>query len=296
VTSAVPLSFDLVVATVGRTEQVSTLLDSVAAQAGVRVRVLLVDQNGDDRLASVVAAHDGLEVERVTAPRGLSRARNEGLARLTADVVGFPDDDCRYPPELLAAVAGRLLAEPELDGVCGRLVDDDGRASPRWPAGRVRLDRGTVWHGGSSATMFLRRTLVRRVGEFDTRLGLGAGTPWCAGEETDYLVRALDAGAALDFDPALEVRHALRPTDAASRAAEARCSGGAVGFILRKHRFPRRTVARMLIRPLGGAAAAALHGDLAGARFQARVLRWRAAGYAAGGRAPRPTSSSNSSA
>ncbi len=44
---------------------------------------------------------------RLRSPRGLSRARNEALPRLEADVVAFPDDDCEYPDDLLERVAAR---------------------------------------------------------------------------------------------------------------------------------------------------------------------------------------------
>ena len=89
-------SFDLVVATVDREREMDRLLTSLDAQSHRGFRVVLVDQNRDDRLERVVAAHPALEVVHVRSERGLSRARNAALEHVTADVVAFPDDDCVY--------------------------------------------------------------------------------------------------------------------------------------------------------------------------------------------------------
>ena len=59
--------------------------------------------------------------------------------------------------------------------------------------------------------MFLRRELVERVGAFDEALGLGSGTRFASGEETDYLVRALRSGARLAYEPSLVITHPARP-------------------------------------------------------------------------------------
>ena len=92
---------------------------------------------------------------------------------------------------------------------------------------------------------------------FDESLGLGSGQPWHSGEETDFVVGALQAGARIEYDPSFVVVHPQRrPTAPELRALGAR-DGASVGFILRKRRYPVRAVARMLVRPLGGAAHAA---------------------------------------
>ncbi|HZC29124.1 MAG TPA: glycosyltransferase family A protein, partial [Gaiellaceae bacterium] len=109
-------SFDLVVATVGRTEEPARLLASLERQTYRRFRVLLVDQNPDERLEPLTRPG----VERLSAAAGLSRARNVALARVAAEVVAFPDDDCVYPDDLLERVARRFAAERSLDGLTGR--------------------------------------------------------------------------------------------------------------------------------------------------------------------------------
>jgi GT2 family glycosyltransferase len=250
------MTFDLVVATVDRVEELDRLFTSLDEQTHPHLRVLLADQNDDDRLSPVVAAHPSLHVERVQAPRGLSRARNAAMPKLQADAVAFPDDDCVYPPDLLERVARRLA---DLDGVTGR--------EPWWPTGAAVLTRENVWNRAISFTIFLRLAVIERVGKFDEALGLPSGS----GEETDYLIRALDAGANIEYDPTLVVEHPRKDADLSAVGAR---DGASLGYILRKHRYPRRTVAQMLVRPAGGVVL-----DPRRAGFHLATLRGRLRGY-----------------
>jgi glycosyltransferase involved in cell wall biosynthesis len=243
------VTFDLVVATVGRTAELERFLASVQAQTHPDVRVLVVDQNPDDRIVPLL--DDG--VVRLRSAAGLSRARNAALPALTADAVAFPDDDCIYPPELLARVAERL---EHLDGVTGR--------EPWWTTGAATLTRDNLWNRAISFTIFLRRHVVERVGSFDEALGL----PTSSGEEIDYLIRALDAGARIEYDPSIVVDHPRKDGDVAAR------DGRSVGYLLRKHRYGPRTVARMFMRPAAGIV---LHPGRA--RFHADTLRGRVSGF-----------------
>ena len=126
-----------------------------------------------------------------------------------------------------------------------------------------------------SATMFLRRDLVDRVGAFDADLGLGATTPYQSGEETDYLLRALRAGYLIRHASDLRVFHPLPPStrDAAS-VRRAWSYGLGMGRVLRLHRFDLLAVTGHLLRPCLGA----LHAFASGDRPLARVRIARAIG------------------
>jgi glycosyltransferase involved in cell wall biosynthesis len=272
-------SFDLVVATVGRVDQLGRLLDSLEAQTHGAFRILLVDQNDDDRLDGVLASHPALHVARLRAPRGLSRARNAALEQVSADLVAFPDDDCVFAPDLLERVARRFAAAPELDGITGRAVGAGGQSTASWAVGEAFLTRENLWNRAISFTIFLRRPVVERVGNFDERLGLGSAGPWSSGEETEYLVRALDADARIKYDPSLVVTHEDRVLSPSALQSVGARDGASIGYILRKHGYPPATVARMLLRPLGGAVLAMARRDPARARFHLATLRGRLLGY-----------------
>ena len=267
-------SFDLVVATVGRTDELARFLGSLAAQGYPQARVLLVDQNDDERVAPVIASA-AVDVVRLRSRPGLSRARNVALPHLEADVVAFPDDDCAYPPGLLEQLGERFADSPQLDGVTGRAEGFDGSVSPSWRTDPAQLDRENLWNRAISFTIFLRRSVVASVGAFDEGLGLGSGTPWHSAEEIDYLVRAVDGGAVVEYDPDLVVRHDVRVDTPAIGLRD----GASVGYVLRKHGYPARVVGRMLVRPVGGLVRSLARRDLRAARYQLATMSGRVRGY-----------------
>jgi GT2 family glycosyltransferase len=274
-------SFDLVVATVDRVEEPRRLLDSLTQQTHRAFRVLIVDQNEGGLLDPVLDDYPALDIVRLKAARGLSRARNAALPQLHADLVAFPDDDCVFPRDLLERAASHLEGEPDLMGLTGRAVSEGGTSSPSWARDSAVLTRENLWNRTISFTIFLRASLVAEIGDFDERLGLGSGGPCASGEETEYLVRALDRGARIEYDPSLIVLHEEKPLSPQALRFLAAREGASIGYILRKHHYPPRTVARMLVRPVGGALLALARRDGTQAGFHLSTLRGRLLGYRA---------------
>ncbi|HIV09842.1 MAG TPA: glycosyltransferase family 2 protein [Candidatus Spyradenecus faecavium] len=274
----------LIVGSLGRVGELRRLLGSLERQTYRDFEVVLIDQSGTEALVSVAADFPGVEVRRVVAQPGLSRARNLGLSLARGEIVGFPDDDSWYPPGLLAEVAKRLAA-PGVDGVSFRVTDEAGVCSAGgWmSAGRMAMTRGNVWRTAVSCSFFLRREAIGDV-RFDERLGAGSGTAMGSGEETDFLLRLLGQGRRIDYDGTVTVFHPV--FHGPWRARRGWRYGVGHGWVLRRHGFG---VARCLW-------AVALQGVRAA---QAAVtLRWgrvafhlaqavgRLTGFVRGGRAP----------
>jgi GT2 family glycosyltransferase len=266
-------SFDLVLATVDRTDDLERFLSSLDRQTHRGFRLVVVDQNDDDRLAGLLAGPE-LEILHLRSPRGLSRARNAALPHVTADLVAFPDDDCVYRPDLLERV-GRRMLDAQLDGLTGRAVAADGTSSSSWKTDPATLTADNLWNRAISFAIFLRRELVERVGGFDESLGLGSGTPWSSGEEIDYLVRAVRSGARIEYDPDVAVQHEDAALDPDALRARGYRDGASVGYLLRKHGYPVRVRSRMLARPIGGTLIALARGDGVRARFHVATLSGR---------------------
>jgi GT2 family glycosyltransferase len=267
-------SFDLVVATVGRVSELERLFESLEAQKYSNVRVLVADQNEDARLEPVLAGCS-IEVLHLRSQPGLSRARNEALSHVSADLVAFPDDDCVYPAGLISRVAERFSSDRRLDGLTGRAENASGQSASSWKSDAADLTDENLWNRAISFTIFLRRAVVEQVGSFDERLGLGSLEPWSSAEEIDYLVRAVRCGARIAYDPSVVVNHDVRVDDTRVGLRD----GASIGYVLRKHGYSSRMVARMLVRPIGGAAVALARLDRPRAAYNVATLRGRLLGY-----------------
>ena len=109
--SSAPPLVSLLVCTKGRSAQLERLFDSLLLQTHRDFEVVLVDQNEPGTLEPIVGRYrDRLVIDHARSAPGLSRARNVGLARCRGDLVAFPDDDCWYPPGLVAELV-RMFAE-----------------------------------------------------------------------------------------------------------------------------------------------------------------------------------------
>lgn len=261
--------FSLIVCSVDRFDPLERLFASLQRQVHPDFEVVLVDQNDDARLHPLITRFAGaFKIRHVTSERGLSRARNVGIAQAEGELIAFPDDDCWYEPETLATVAAVFHERPDLDIATGRTLDADGRPSVS-PTGdkETEITRANYLVCGNSNGIFLRRSTMERIGGFDERLGVGAATPFQSGEEADLLLRAVALGERLVYIPRIVVHHdQVEDGPAKRQIARAGKYGAGFGALLRKHRFSFPEVAYRMLRPLAGGATALLRGRPAEAR------------------------------
>lgn len=270
------LKFSLVLATLGRTAELSNFLSYLDRQSFRNFELIVIDQNPDDRLIPVLAPYGSrFEIKHLRSEKGLSRARNLGLRHISGDVVAFPDDDCWYPPETLETVARTLASHPEWDGITGKW-------NSRHQTGAF-LSRFNVWLRTCSILIFLRASVVKVVGEFDEMLGSGSGSGFGGAEETDYLLRALERNFRIYHEPELKIEHPDPVAGYNEQSIEkACCYARGVGYVFRKHRFPAWYLGYFLLRHLSGAALAVASCNLPKARFYWAMFRGRLSGWLEG--------------
>lgn len=274
-------AFSVVVSTLGRSDALLRLLQSLERQSLPDYEVVIVDQNDDERLAEVLAARQwGFPLEHMRTPgrHGLSRGRNAGWRRSRGRFVVFPDDDCWYPPWLLAKVADRFGAT-QADVVAGRAADETGRSiNGRYEKAAQPMSRANVWLTSIEWMTFFRREVLEGVGGYDEAIGVGAGTPWQAAEGQDILLRALSVGFTGYFDPAIYGFHAELDIRSPSTAMlyKARAYGRGMGYVLRRHGYGLASLAYWLARPLGASLIYSLQGQGARGRYYLNVAggRW----------------------
>ncbi len=276
------LAVDLVIGTVGRRLELERFLESVAGQTYRNVRVIVVDQNEDDRLDPVLRRHEGrLSILRLRSSRGLSRARNIGLAEVSGDVVAFPDDDCWYPDRLIEDVVQLLTEHSEWAGLSVRARDSHGRSSSMlWDRSAGPIGRYTIWRRAISFGIFLRSSAVEAAGGFAEDLGQGSGTGWGSGEESDYLLRILDSGLRVQYEPSLHVCHES-PMPALTKADRRKAYeyGLGHGHVLRVHGYPAWFVAFRVAQLLGASALFAAKTRLGMAQYYLAMAVGRANGW-----------------
>lgn len=195
---------DVVICTKDRPDEVERCLASLARQTRAPRRVLLIDAG---REAPAVDSFPGLPLERIPAPAGLPRQRNNGLARVTADLVAFLDDDVEVAPNYLAVLADWFDSHPKAVGASANTPGDPRRPLPSRLYRRVfslANDDGTLRQSGDIAylrhpaaptrvevlpghNMIYRTSSIQEL-RFDESLGTYGG------EDADFALRAARTG------------------------------------------------------------------------------------------------------
>jgi O-antigen biosynthesis protein len=204
------------------------------------MEVVVVDNDADPQplgTALEAAFGDDDRVRWVHEPRrGLSFARNAGLAAAKGEITVFTDDDVRvdhhWVERLVAAfdaaddvvcVTGAILpaeieTQPQLwleefggfhKGFRREVFDltDHRREMPLYP-----YNAGLF---GSGANMAFRTEALRRLGGY--AVDLGAGTVAHGGEDLDVFQRTVSAGHTLVYEPAALMWHNHRRSEEALR-------------------------------------------------------------------------------
>ncbi len=275
------LKFSLVIATLGRTTELDFLFDSLASQGYPGLECIVVDQNLDSRVERIVDRwNSSLNIVRVTSTPGLSHARNVGLSYATGDLVAFPDDDCWYSESLLANVSAWFENNTKHSVLTVGAQDHDGVASGnRWIQDRCEIRPGNAFRTTFSSTIFVRRNRITESVQFNESLGVGSGTRYACGEETDYVLNILRAGARGYFDRSLHIGHPKR--DMLSGSIDGRRATGygrGMGHVLQTH-SQTLLLAGFLAYDLIRASMVAARGDTGSAELCLRHAWGIATGY-----------------
>lgn len=239
------MRFSLILATLGRYTELDRCLSALSKQIFKDFEVILIDQNKDGFLNNLVDKYEKkFCINHVLLKaHGLSKARNMGLKLAKGEIIGFPDDDCEYFPDTLLKL-NQAFEHYAVAGITGRMVYEKNINSINK---YNYLNRYNIWKKSISITIFLRYEICNKIGDFDENLGVGSGTVYGSGEETDYLLRILEYGEKLVYLSDIVIFHP-KPVFKDYQKAESYSYGRM--YVLTKHNYNSFFIFLNIIYPL----------------------------------------------
>jgi GT2 family glycosyltransferase/SAM-dependent methyltransferase len=223
--SQVPVS--VIVCTRRRPDKLRLCLAALRELDPSPAEIIVVDNSPEERRTlNVVEEFTGV-IYWPEPGLGLSRARNSGILRSSAEIVAFTDDDVLVHPRWLLEI-WRAFSQETVFGVAGLVLpaelETESQIRFEMEFGgfnrgyrpitfdsdffNTMLDRGVpVWRIGAGANMAFRQNVFSAIGLFDERLGAGASG--CS-EDSEFWYRMLAAGMSIAYEPRAVVWHSHR--------------------------------------------------------------------------------------
>jgi len=247
------VKFTLVVCTIGRIIELENLLTSLTHQSETNFEIIIVDQNPVGTLEKIIKqfSHQ-LLINHIYSKKGLSLARNKGIEHAQGNYICFPDDDCWYKKDTLEIARNLFNSNPKASLINGKTIDQNNDDSvSQFMTTQTTVNRHNYIKGGNSASLFVRKEVFGTIMGFDERMGLGAETPFQSGEESDFILRALEKNLSILFCPQLTIHHKQISNAITDKAIiRAKCYGAGYGALLKKHKFSKSYVLYKILRPL----------------------------------------------
>ncbi len=216
-----------------RRSELLSAVQSVRTQSLAPREIIVVIDHAPQLLARAQAElRDVIVVENMYA-RGLSGARNSGIARARGAIISFLDDDAVAAPDWLERLA-QHYQESSVLGVGGAIVPVWAGGRPRWFPDEFDWVVGCTYRGMPSdtaivrnligANMSLRREVFEQGGGFRSEIGRIGALP-IGGEETELCIRTQQRqpDCKLLYEPRAIVYHRVPARRATWQYFKSRC-------------------------------------------------------------------------
>jgi glycosyltransferase involved in cell wall biosynthesis len=269
--------------TEARWDDLVAAVDSVQRQSAPPREIIVVIDHNPTLLEHVRTHIPGVIAVENREPRGLSGARNSGVAMAQGQVIAFLDDDAVAASDWLEQL-GEGYEDPQVLGVGGAIKPLWLSGRPRWFPEEFNWVVGCTYRGMPrtrapvrnliGCNMSFRRTVFGAIGGF--RSGIGrVGTHPVGCEETEFSIRVRQRcpQSVLLYEPRTRVHHLVPTSRACWDYFRARCyaeglskalvsrSVGAKDGLASERTYTFRTLPSGVIR---GLVDMVLHGDFTG--------------------------------
>lgn len=183
--------FSLIIPTINRTDELQRLFESLVNQTFIFFEVIIIDQNKDNRLLSLVENYENrINLIHIKSEvKGLSVNRNIGIKKSRGSIICFPDDDCVYPTELLHYVNDFFILNPNIQIFACNVKDDILNKVFPMSKNDSKMNRYNYFDKCISIGIFIRYLSLDDL-VFDEKLGVGS--KYGSAEESDFISNLLD--------------------------------------------------------------------------------------------------------
>jgi GT2 family glycosyltransferase len=288
-----------------RPDHLAQTVGSLAAMDYPGFEIVVVDNRpGSPTTTPEFDHHPRVRVVREPV-KGVSLARNRGVAESSGAFVAFTDDDAFVDLGWLRALGERFAREPDVDALGGLVLPRELDTQPQlwfeeyYGGFTQSFERSTVslartsgdalfpyapGRFGAGCNMAFRRGVLEDLGGFDP--SLGTGTPARGGEDLAIFIRLLTSGGTVGFEPRAVVRHSHRRSEG-EFLAQVHSYGVGLGAMYTSlvvsdpstiRELARRVPAgvRLVLRPGNGRAPSSVP------TYPRRALAWQLGGMALG--------------
>lgn len=212
------MRFSVVIPTCNRSALLIRAVRSIQAQDYPAFEIIISDDASVDDTAIAVKMINDQRVLflRSAINRGLSATRNAALRKSRGEYVIFMDDDVTLKNDFLSAL-DKIIRTHNFRVLCPRFLDPETKHP--FMDFFLNLKKRELGYfdfncflGGSH---ILSQEVIRKVGFYDERLGIGAEFP--AAEESDYFFRLKKIKERIVYCPELVAYHALVKEQAPSK-------------------------------------------------------------------------------
>ena len=200
--------FSLIIGTLNRPKCIKYCLESLRYQTYKDFEIIVIDQSENDLTEKVLQDfHDLTIVYERVAFKGLSKARNQAFRYAKGDYFCLIDDDAYYSENYLSNIEKHIKVNNKtiVTGYLWNTVTKSDFVNYKaLHEGRKLSHRQVIRYCPSPAISFPKE-IISILGNFDEEFGVGV--KYGAGEETDFILRAMRYGYVVRYYRDVRARH-----------------------------------------------------------------------------------------